>query len=80
MASKKENDSDTMSPITFRISFGMLDLVKEMVDEGLYSNRAELIRDAIEGLINFENKLDEVINDDINKIREDDKNKDLENN
>lgn len=60
MAGKEKSKSESMSPITFRISFGMLDIVREMIKEGLYSNRAELIREAIEDLIDYENSLEKI--------------------
>ncbi|MCY3412348.1 MAG: ribbon-helix-helix protein, CopG family [Candidatus Heimdallarchaeota archaeon] len=49
----------SMSPITFRIPYGMLDIMEEIVKKGEYANRAELIREAISDLINYENKLQE---------------------
>ncbi len=57
MAGKDKVKTESMSPITFRISYGMLDIVKEMIKSGLYSNRAELIREAIEDLIDYESKI-----------------------
>lgn len=47
---KRSKDS-SMSPITFKISQGMLEIIEEIVKSGEYSNRAELIRDAIDELL-----------------------------
>lgn len=57
MVRKNKNYKLSMSPITFKISYGMLGIMEEIVKSGEYANRAELIRDAIQDLINYESKI-----------------------
>lgn len=46
--------SESMSPITFKITYGMLEILEEIVKSGGYANRAELIREAIDDLLYYE--------------------------
>ena len=49
--------NESMSPITFKITYGMLEILEEIVKAGEYPNRAELIRDAIDELLYYENNI-----------------------
>ena len=46
-----------MSPITFKITYGMLETLEELVKLRGYANRAELIREAIDDLLYYESQL-----------------------
>ena len=44
---------EKLNPITFKLPQGMLDIIEALVKNGVYSNRAELIREAIQDLITW---------------------------
>ena len=46
-----------MSPITFKITYGMLETLEEIVKSGEFQNRAELIREAIDELLYYEENI-----------------------
>ncbi len=48
-----ENSEDKLNPITFKLPQGMLDIIEKLVKNGVYTNRAELIREAIQDLITW---------------------------
>ena len=48
-----EDTEEKLNPITFKLPQGMLDIIEELVKKGVYTNRAELIREAIQDLITW---------------------------
>lgn len=48
-----EDSEEKLNPITFKLPQGMLDIIEALVKNGVYSNRAELIREAIQDLITW---------------------------
>jgi len=46
-----------MIPVQIRLTKKLLDLIDEMVEDGIYSNRSEAIRDAVRRICNdYNNK------------------------
>lgn len=56
----KIHKSESMSPITFKMTYGMLEILEEIVKSEGYANRAELIREAIDDLLYFESLIEKV--------------------
>jgi len=52
--------SDKLKPLTFKVPQYMLLKMEEMVKKGAYDSRAELIREAIQKLIDWELIIDPV--------------------
>ena len=52
----RSNDIEgkSLSPLTFKIPGWMLKKMERMIEEGEYDTKAELIRDAIQKLIDWE--------------------------
>ena len=50
---KSSKIDEKLSPITFKLPVGMEEKMEELVKKGIYANRAELIREAIQDLITF---------------------------
>ncbi|MDH5401023.1 MAG: ribbon-helix-helix domain-containing protein [Candidatus Heimdallarchaeota archaeon] len=48
------SDDNTLAPLTFKLPAWMLKKINEMVDNDEYTTKAELIRDAIQRLIDWE--------------------------
>ena len=55
---KGTTKTESMSPITFKITYGMLEILEEIVKSTGYANRAELIREAIDDLLYYESIID----------------------
>ncbi|MHA2503885.1 MAG: ribbon-helix-helix domain-containing protein [Candidatus Kariarchaeaceae archaeon] len=49
--------SSKLKPLTFKAPKFMIDKIDQMIESGLYKNKAELIRDAIQKMIEWEMKL-----------------------
>ncbi len=48
-----EESGEKLAPITFKIPVAMLEIINEMVAKGMYKNKAEVIREAIDELITW---------------------------
>lgn len=54
------NSNDDLAPLTFKMPSKMLEMIEEIIKSGEYETRAELIRDAIQKLIDWELKIPSV--------------------
>lgn len=52
--SRSLNSDESLAPLTFKISGRMLELIEEIIKRGEYKTKADLIRDAIQKLIDWE--------------------------
>ncbi|MHA2254326.1 MAG: ribbon-helix-helix domain-containing protein [Candidatus Kariarchaeaceae archaeon] len=56
----KSNEGKSLAPLTFKIPAWMLMKMEAMIKDGEYETKAELIRDAIQKLIDWELKIPSV--------------------
>lgn len=54
------SSDDKLKPLTFKVPKFMYDKMEEMIEAGAYESRADLIREAIQRLIEWEMKIDSV--------------------
>ncbi|MHA2028649.1 MAG: ribbon-helix-helix domain-containing protein [Candidatus Kariarchaeaceae archaeon] len=54
MSSNQSPDDSSLAPLTFKIPLEMLRMMDEIIASGEYSTKADLIRDAIQKLIDWE--------------------------
>lgn len=59
--SSTRKSSGSLSPLTFKITPGMLKEIEALIKEGTYTSKAELIREAIQELIDWELNLESLI-------------------
>ncbi len=52
--SSKIGDGKSLAPLTFKIPIHMLKKMERLIENGEYVTKADLIRDAIQKLINWE--------------------------
>ncbi len=48
------NSGESLAPLTFKIPSKMLETIEEIIKRGEYKTKADLIRDAIQKLIDWE--------------------------
>lgn len=54
MSDKHPQDDGSLAPLTFKIPLEMLKMMNEIIANGEYATKADLIRDAIQKLIDWE--------------------------
>ncbi|MCE7735371.1 MAG: hypothetical protein GPJ54_10870 [Candidatus Heimdallarchaeota archaeon] len=54
MSDKGTQDDGSLAPLTFKIPLEMLNMMDEIIANGEYATKADLIRDAIQKLIDWE--------------------------
>lgn len=54
MSSNQLPDNNSLAPLTFKIPLEMLKRMEKIIENGEYSTKADLIRDAIQKLIDWE--------------------------
>jgi metal-responsive CopG/Arc/MetJ family transcriptional regulator len=50
-----DENSDEMVPVQVRVNKKLLDMVDELIESGLYSNRSEAIREAVRSFVEKHN-------------------------